>query len=298
MHHFSLPILLISILQWKLISSLPANCRNICGNIDIKYPFGIEEGCGAPMYRKMLNCSTNLFFLTPSGNYKVQSINYEKQTLTIYDPSMSTCTTLQPHHDFIMSEIQSVVIPPTPDTVFVLLNCSMDSPVLNHYKSLCFNFSGHSCDELYSSCSSFRVLHLVSSRYTHPYPYPPCCFTGYDTVKLMSMNILDCSHYTTVYNTDNLEGVGALDWSYGIELSYAVPNAGCRHCEQTGGTCGYDTETEVVLCLCSAPMNSTRDCGGGNLTSRGGEILASPILLRATVLILGVFLKGVSSLYN
>ncbi|KAK3005150.1 hypothetical protein RJ639_017156 [Escallonia herrerae] len=167
----------------------------------------------------MPNCSTNLPFITPSGTYKVQGIDYNKKTPTIYDPSMSTCSILQPHHNFVMSKIKSVIIPPTPDTVFTLLNCSRDSSVLNHYRSLCFNFSGHSCDELYGSCTSFRLFHLLSNN------TPPCCFTGYDTVKYMSMNILDCTHYTTMYNTDGLHGVAPLDWIYGIKLSYSVPVA-------------------------------------------------------------------------
>ncbi|KAK3039949.1 hypothetical protein RJ639_027784 [Escallonia herrerae] len=151
---------------------------------------------------------------------------------------MSTCSILQPHHDFVMSKIKSVIIPPAPDTIFTLLNCSRDSSVLNHYRSLCFNFSGHSCDELYGSCTSFRLFHLLSNN------TPPCCFTGYDTVKYMSMNTLDCTHYTTVYNTDGLHGVAPLDWIYGIKLSYSVPNTGCDRCGRSGGTCGFDVETE------------------------------------------------------
>ncbi|KAF5185357.1 wall-associated receptor kinase carboxy-terminal protein [Thalictrum thalictroides] len=251
-------LLILSILHVNSISSL-SSCRSQCGATAIKYPFGIDDGCGAPHYRKMLNCSGDLFFQTPSGNYKVKSIDYDKETMVIYDPSMSTCTMLQPHHDFILSEIQSVVTPPTSDSIFVLLNCSIDSPILNHYSSLCFNFSGHSCDELYSACPSFRIFHLGYNATTAG--YPPCCFTGYNTVKYMSMNILDCSHYTTVYNTDGLKGIGPLDWAYGIKMSYSVPNSGCERCQRSGGTCGYDTETEMMLCICSSFNNSTRDCG-------------------------------------
>lgn len=90
---------------------------------------------------------------------------------------------------------------------------------------------------------------------------PACCFTGYDTVKYMSMNILDCTHYTTVYNVDNLKGVGPVDWVYGMKLSYSVPETGCERCEKSGGTCGFDVETEGMNCLCSATSNSTRECG-------------------------------------
>lgn len=230
-------------------------CRNFCNNIPIKYPFGVDDGCGAPQFRHMLNCTTDLFFITPSGNYKVQSIDYNKKSMVIFDPAMSTCSILQPHHDFVMTDIQSVTIPPSPDTIFVLLNCSIDSPVLNHYKSLCFNFSGHSCDELYGSCTAFKLFHLLSNS------TPPCCFTSYNTVKFMSMNILDCSHYTSVYNVDSLKGVGPLDWLYGIKLSYSVPDTGCDRCAKTGGTCGFDVETEGMVCICSASNNSTIQCG-------------------------------------
>ncbi|CAN1243272.1 hypothetical protein LINPERPRIM_LOCUS5621 [Linum perenne] len=273
-----------------MISSAPTPastpCRSFCGTIPINYPFGIDDGCGAPQFRHMLNCSSpnDLFFITPSGTYKIQHIDYPKKTLTIYDPSMSTCSILQPHHDFLMTEIQSAIIPPTPDTVFALLNCSVDSPVLNHYKNLCFDFSSHSCDELYSSCNAFRVFRLLNNNINTTtnnnsssslFPpsstssSPPCCFTGYDTIRYMSMNILDCSHYTTVVNTDELRGIGPLDWVYGIKLSYSLPETGCDRCSLSGGTCGFDTETEGRLCLCSVSTNSTRQCGAGSITSAG-----------------------------
>ncbi|OMO53413.1 C2 calcium-dependent membrane targeting [Corchorus capsularis] len=252
---FTFLALIISLLLFQLQHVLSASpCRSFCGNIAINYPFGVDDGCGAPQYREMLNCTNDLFFITPSGSYKVQSIDYDKKTMVVYDPAMSTCSILQPHHDFIMTDIQSVIIPPTSDTVFALLNCSIDSPVLNHYKNLCFNFSGHSCDELYGACNAFRIFHSLTNS------TPPCCFTGYDTVRYMSLNILDCTHYTTVINTDNLKGVGPLDWVYGIKLSYSVPDTGCERCTRSGGSCGYDTEIGGMMCLCSASFNATRQC--------------------------------------
>ena len=165
-------LLILTLLQLQILPTLTLSlslCRTSCGNIAINYPFGLDDGCGAPQFRHMFNCTINdLFFTTPSGVYKVQSINYDKKTMVIYDPAMSTCSILQPHHDFAMTDIQSVIIPPSPDTIFALLNCSIDSPVLNHYKNLCFNFSGHSCDELYGSCNAFRLFHLLTNS------SPPC----------------------------------------------------------------------------------------------------------------------------
>ncbi|KAJ8767422.1 hypothetical protein K2173_017466 [Erythroxylum novogranatense] len=262
-----------------LPASSLANCRSFCGNIPINYPFGVDDGCGAPQFRHMLNCSSDLFFITPSGSYKVQSIDYNKKTMVVYDPAMSTCSILQPHHDFIMTDLQSVIIPPTPDTVFALLNCSIDSPVLNHYKNLCFNFSGHSCDELYGGCNAFRLFHLLTNS------TPACCFTSYDTVKFMKMNILDCTHYTTVINTDGLKGIGPSDWVYGIKLSFSVAETGCARCSLSGGTCGYDTETEGMLCLCSSSTNATRECAAGSVTAGGMQMQST--YLHALVVVLG-----------
>lgn len=59
-----------------------------------------------------------------------------------------------------------------------------------------------------------------------------------------------------------MRGVAPVDWSYGIELSYSVPEIGCGRCQKSGGTCGFDVETEIFLCQCSNNV-SPRDCGGG-----------------------------------
>nr|XP_043627159.1 uncharacterized protein LOC122598638 [Erigeron canadensis] len=288
--------------------SLPV-CRNSCASIKVDYPFGIDDGCGVPLYRNMLNCSTpstptptniinnnntfltptigttppstpiitgsgGLFFQTPSGSYKVESIDYGSKTITIYDPSMTTCTILQPHHDFIMSDLQSAIIPPSPDTVFALINCSIDSPVLNHYKSLCFNLSTHySCEELYSSCTSFKIFQMFSND-TITTNTPSCCFTSYNTLKFMSMNILDCTHYTSFYDYNDVDKeddvMKPLDWSYGIKMSYSLPDTGCDRCQRSGGTCGFDVETEGMLCICSPTLNSTRQCGAGTIAAAVG----------------------------
>ncbi|GAB4825632.1 hypothetical protein Ancab_008507 [Ancistrocladus abbreviatus] len=278
-------VIFTTLLLLRLPAAISLVCRNRCGTIAVNYPFGVDDGCGAPQFRKMLTCNaTDLFFVTPNGNYKVQGINYEEKTMVVYDPDMSTCAILQPHHDLVMTELQYAIIPPSPDTVFALLNCSIDSPVLNHYRSLCFNFSGHSCNELYSACNSFKIFSLLTNS------SPPCCFTGYSTVKFMSMNILDCTHYTTIYNTDDLKGIGPMDWSYGIKFTFSVPDTGCDRCTRSGGSCGFDTETEGLLCLCSTSTNSTRECAAGTITNKGEH--GTPAAFFQTMLtVLGLILN-------
>ncbi|KVH99773.1 uncharacterized protein LOC112519400 [Cynara cardunculus var. scolymus] len=298
------PLLLLPFLLLFPLGCFPVSlplCRNSCGRIHIDYPFAIDDGCGSPLYRNMFNCSTtfastsntstststatatatatDLFFQTPSGSYKVETIDYASKSLTIYDPSMSTCTILQPHHDFLMSDLQFAIIPPSPDTIFALLNCSLDSPILNHYKSLCFD-NYHSCDDLYASCTSFKIFQMLSNN------TPPCCFTSYTTLKFMSINILDCTHYTSFYDADKLNK--PLDWSYGIKLSYGLADTGCDGCRRSGGTCGFDVETQGLLCICSPTLNSTRECGAGTTDAGGrggdGKRLVVPFLRLITTI--------------
>lgn len=115
-------------------------------------------------------------------------------------------------------------------------------------------------------------------------PPPPCCFTGYSTLKVMSMDILDCTHFTSFYEVDKLRGVGPMDWSYGLKFSYSVPDMGCERCSKSGGSCGFDVETEALLCLCPDSNNSTRQCGSD--TDDGIRGVPS-IILEALTMCLG-----------
>ncbi|KAK9136593.1 hypothetical protein Sjap_007187 [Stephania japonica] len=65
-----------------------------------------------------------------------------------------------------------------------------------------------------------------------------------------------------------------MDWSYGIELSFVVPKTGRELCQGSGGTCGFDIETEMMLCFCSISSNSTRKCGEWLVVERGFSALA------------------------
>ncbi|ERN01957.1 hypothetical protein AMTRI_Chr02g266640 [Amborella trichopoda] len=277
--------ILLLFLFFSLLVHLPPAlgidaCQKFCGTISIDFPFGIDDGCGTPDYRNMLNCTAgSLFFQTDSGSYRVISIDYNKKTMVIFDPAASTCSSLQPRKAFTMSDIQYSLIPPSPETEFVLLNCSSDSPVLHRYSSLCTNFSGHSCSEIYGACGAYWMFR---SNITG---IPPCCATDYTTLRFMGLDIIGCSHYTTVYNADGLRGLSPLDWPFGIELTYAVPEGTCAECRRSGGTCGFDSQTDRLLCLCSPALNTTHDCG--NLPGVGrGRKAKGRICLQTFALIL------------
>ncbi|KAM2636749.1 hypothetical protein EV1_021342 [Malus domestica] len=64
-------LLLLSLHLHLLPTTTLSQCRTSSGPIPIHYPFALDDGCGAPQFRHMFNCFTDLFFATPSGNYKV-----------------------------------------------------------------------------------------------------------------------------------------------------------------------------------------------------------------------------------
>ncbi|KAI4364516.1 hypothetical protein MLD38_020596 [Melastoma candidum] len=296
----ALHLLLLTAIALPHVLRAYAPCRTSCGSISITYPFAIDDGCGSPLFRGLLSCNAStgtLSFIALSGAYHVQSIDYDAHTILLYDPAMSTCSILQPRHDsFLLSDVSHALLPPTPDTVFALMNCSVDSPILHRFSYLCFpNLYSHTCQDIYHSCPSFKffttgtapaatttnngtflsgggslTLSNTSSGYNNNGNIfgtgPPCCFTGYDTVKFMSMDMLDCTHYISFVmggrgGYGEFGSSGPMDWLYGIKLSYGLPESGCDRCKRSGGVCGFDTETETSLCLCSVVMNATRECG-------------------------------------
>ncbi|KAK1288914.1 hypothetical protein QJS10_CPB19g00862 [Acorus calamus] len=69
-------------------------CRNTCGPLPLRYPFGGGPGCGDPQFQTYLTCAGDtLLFNTHTGSYPVDSIDYPNKILHVQDPSMTTCTT-------------------------------------------------------------------------------------------------------------------------------------------------------------------------------------------------------------
>lgn len=102
------------------------------------------------------------------------------------------------------------------------------------------------------------------------------------------MDILDCTHFTSFYDVDKLKGVEPMEWSYGVKFSYSVPDMGCERCRKSGGSCGFDAETEALMCLCSGSNNSTRQCGTDD--SDAAERWTPGTIFQACILGLGVLL--------
>lgn len=238
----------------------------------------------------MLDCRNTtagrgLFLLSGGSGYKVQGIDYEHRVMTIQDTSIPTClnpntnqqqpqqhTTNNNNTAFLL--INSDLIAPSYDTVVAILNCSLDSPLLHSKSSFCFpnlpsTFGGGTCNDLYGACDAFRnFLIRLPGGGNASTTTPPCCFTTYSTLAYMQMDMLDCTHYTSFYATDDMlrNGGGSptgrtppMLWAYGIKLSFALPpdGVGCDCCIRTGGTCGFDVVTRAPSCITSSSSLTT-----------------------------------------
>lgn len=166
-----------------LTTSQSSLCRTSCGDIPIKYPFGIDDGCGSPYYRHILQCSNSgkLELRTPSGRYPVRNLSYSDPHVVVTDPFMWSCEDgekFRPTRPFSLDTGTHFKL--SPQNEYMFFNCSQDSLC-----SACEHFSEH-CD---SSCDSASYLcsHLPGSSY-----YPKAT----QSLRLM---LKYCATYASVY---------------------------------------------------------------------------------------------------
>lgn len=214
------------------------SCSSSCGNISVKHPFISEEGCGGAFpYTQLLQCNgEKLHLRTMSGLFQVQEINYEAKTMAISDPSMSTCSSLNPIADHLSFSADSL-LPPTPHNTILLLNCSQK------YSDLCKNTSSVDCQALYESCPAFDGLREQVRSSSSSLG---CCATDFQRLGNHSLKELQCSHYTSVYRKEDNDAVAA----YGVRLSFSIPDGGldlrlCDECQRPDGDCGI-----ALRCIC------------------------------------------------
>lgn len=257
---------------------MAGGCRTFCGNITVDYPFGIEQGCGHPKYRDLVYCINNvMMFHVISGSYEVVNIDYGFKLVDIFDPKMSTCASMHKSDGFFLEEARARYLQPTPDNAFMLLGCSKVSPLFEGFpdKHLpCRNVTGMGCDAFYD-CPSW-VGFGKKSRATSP---PPCCGIPYSSIGSLNLSRLQCYSYATVYDSAPIKIANPREWSYGIQLSFSLPEDSdfCRSCKASKGVCGYDVVKENNLCLCDG-WNSTTSCDPGT-PSAGATYNYRPELL-------------------
>ncbi|XP_050237404.1 wall-associated receptor kinase-like 20 [Mercurialis annua] len=255
-------------------------CKNSCGKIPIKYPFGTGFGCGDPRFQKHVTCNQDKLTLsTHTGSYPITNIDYTTQLIYISDPSMSTCSCTQPSKGFGLDWDAPFSF--HDDTVFTLLDCSTSSSPIygistdsDHTNATivpqCDRTGVPICSFLYS-CQAISMLSL---------PISTCCV--YAPVDLgpsfeMDLEKLQCSSYSGFYSFNGQEA-NPENWKYGIALKYKFnvyneyPNS-CGNCEKNNGVCGYGGAFNSFVCNCPNGLNTTSDCFFGSAYSHGSTLL-------------------------
>ncbi|KAG9155195.1 hypothetical protein Leryth_020455 [Lithospermum erythrorhizon] len=263
----------------SLISS--QTCKNTCGTIPIKYPFGTGSGCGDPRFQPYVYCENGqLNFKTHTGCYQVTSIDYNKNVMYISDTSMSTCACWQPSKGFSLD--WNAPFSFQDDTIFALLDCSVDSSPI--YKSsggennssfpMCDNQGAEICSLLYS-CQAVSRIDL---------PVSTCCV--YAPVDLgpsfdMDLQKLKCTSYSSIHGF-NGQFPNPQGWNYGISLKYKFNFNNdypivCDNCEKSHGVCGYNGPYNAFSCNCPTGVNTTTDCYLGPVWNNSIQIISGKI---------------------
>lgn len=243
------------------IISVNGTCQNVCGTIPVKFPFGTGYGCGHPMFSRFIKCNSGtLEFSTGTGIYTISSIDYPSSTITIQDPFMSTCSSMQNSGSFILDKSSPFTI--TDNNIFALLGCSTTSPVFDQYVDLCNTGSGSRvCRGLYS-CKGVSGIGLQQNA-----PISTCCVyespTGLSSGYALDLPKLQCSSYTSIYDYGGSEG-DPMKWKFGVTLRYKDSNGAenCKNCEDSGGLCGFSVLQESFACICRNGLNTSNNCLG------------------------------------
>lgn len=275
MAHFLFTIIIVTliiiILLFTPLASLALSsntCRSYCGNLTIDHPLALQSGCGHPGFRDLLFCINDvLMFHISSGSYRVLDIDYAYQSVTLHDPHMSTCDTIElgSHgNGFAVEQWRAPFLSPTADNVFMLLGCSAQSPLFQGFpgKHLpCRNVSGMGCEDYYG-CPAWRGIGIKRVGLVYGTGPPECCAMPFEAIKAVNLTKLDCQGYSSAYSLAPLRVDGPRQWSYGIRVKYSVQvtsDSSCKACESTGGSCGYDLDGFSELCMCGS-WNSTSNC--------------------------------------
>jgi len=259
----SLEVLLLSLCCLFLVPSAAGwACRDTCGNLQVKYPFGTGPGCGDPRFQNSVSCvNQKLMFTTHSGSYPISSIDYSQTTIYLADPQMSTCAAMTSSGSFGLDAAAPFKFK---NDIFVLLNCSLSSCLYSPTNYLCDTGSSQICSSLYT-CPG--VLGLGLQQYS---PISTCCV--YAPINLGSaaeINLakLQCQSYTSIYSFGD-DATDPTRWNYGIALKYSFnldnsnfPTA-CVTCEQSKGVCGFTGMYNSFTCVCRNGVNTTTNCNG------------------------------------
>ncbi|XP_047323791.1 uncharacterized protein LOC124927432 [Impatiens glandulifera] len=318
-HNYHIPLMIITIFFFypPLIFSSAQSisiCRTSCGDIPIKYPFGIDDGCGSPFYRHLLVCSNtgHLSLRTPSGRYPVRRISYSDPHLLISDPFMWDCIDgekFRPTRPFSLDTSTHFSLSTQNDYLF--FNCSEDKVIVAPKPLFCEHFP----DRCESSCdsSSYLCRHLPECG-SSALGKSSCCSYYPKATESLRLMLKYCSSYTSI-NWRRSGEANPYDYNevaepeYGVRVDFDLEvTRSCLLCEDTakgGGRCGFDTQNQSFVCLCDDHegmdnnYNATTYCKDPRYYSQqnhgkkigiinAGSAVAAASVVGAVIIILGI----------
>ncbi|KAI4298723.1 hypothetical protein L6164_032247 [Bauhinia variegata] len=253
---FTLSFLALSTVQSSL-------CRTSCGGIPIRYPFGIDHGCGSPYYRHSLACSDSgkLELRNPSGRYPVRNLSYEDPHILITDPFMWSCEVgenFRPTRPFSLDTSTHFKL--SPQNEYLFFNCSEDNVIIQPRPLFCEQLA-EKCD---SSCDSASYLCTHLPGCSLALSDSSCCSYYPKATESLRLMLKYCTSYASVYwrNVGEPQPYDQVP-EYGIRIDFDIPiTSRCLQCQDPlkgAGTCGYDTVNQSFMCLCKEG-NSTTHC--------------------------------------
>ncbi|KAK6917771.1 Wall-associated receptor kinase, galacturonan-binding domain [Dillenia turbinata] len=282
-HKLIKPNMLFQIITFIYLQFLPftssqsSQCRASCGDIPIRYPFGIDDGCGSPYYRYILACSNSqqLELRTPSGRYPVRSLSYSDPHILVSDPFMWNCQdgdNFRATRPFSLDTSTHFSLSPQNDYLF--FNCSEENVIIEPKPFFCERFPDM-CD---SSCDSSNYLCRHLPECASALHGSSCCSYYPKATESLRLMLKYCAAYTSVYWRSDSKAPYDQVPEYGIRIDFDIPvTTGCLQCQDVskgGGVCGFDTETFHFLCLCKEGNVTTycKDHSNSQQNRRAGVI--------------------------
>jgi hypothetical protein len=269
-HHLNVLAILAAIVAAASPSSAGI-CRDSCGGIAVRYPLGIDDGCGSPYYRNMLACAADnatLRLRTPSGTYPVVGADYSDPHLVVRDPSMWTCD--RPFTSVCAAPFSldtSTRFSLSPRNEHLFFDCDEARVMVAPRPASCDRYPDR-CD---SACDSAGYLcrNLPGCRGALEEGNMSCCAYRPRASESLRAMLRHCEAYTSVYWRGAGDKFPPYDQvpEYGVRVDFEIPvTTRCLQCQDRrngdGGTCGFDPTTRDFVCICDDGRNSTTDCAG------------------------------------
>lgn len=226
------------------------DCESSCGGISLNSPFGSGWNCGSSAFQPYVNCSYGkLLFYTPTGIYKIKSIDYSSNVMIVEDPHMSTCDSMQASGAFGLP-IGAPFSFASYNKV-ALIGCSSTSSLYSKQSCDTSSEAQEVCDSIYENCEGISQIGIVATSSNNNYvkgSSSSCCVYASNLLETapyeIDLPLLQCTTYTSVYHIGSIHSPQS-SWLFGIALQFnpssqsssnnGGQNPSCYVCQEAEG---------------------------------------------------------------